>query len=195
MVVTNGDVSDIAQDRKFMQGLLEEIGICETPTKWSVTPCRSKYYSEYLDEEDWRDIWQLVWKLQMTIDQPVCPEIKANSLIPWTPTDVTGDEWLKVVDEDKTTCFVVSDFNNDADLRKAKAAILSNPQVEKLREKYRLDIPAFSYTKVLGKYKQLQVSLGQFEKNFYALGADYAEIVLSLCQDLGGTINFDERRA
>jgi len=193
-VVTNGDITDgIARDHDFISALLHEVQVDETPEKWAIMCCRSKYYSEYLESADWRDIWQIVWKVTITIATTIRRKRQKSPMIPWREADITGDEWIREP-PGKVMCLAVSDFTNQTTMQNAQQAILSDVEIKEMRSAHAFSEPMFSSTKVLNKYPQLHVLLGEFGDDFYSQGAQYAERILQICQHHGGTLNFSERR-
>ncbi len=62
-----------------------------------------------------------------------------------------------------------------------------------MRQQHSFSIPIFSQSELLNKYKQLHIDVGQFPGEFFAQGADYAERVLELCGQAGGTVHFEAR--
>jgi hypothetical protein len=190
-VVSNGDVDGISQDKKFIESILEEIGADIEVQDWSITPCRSGYYSEYLDEDDWRDAWLLVWKISVTASHEIkrVPDIKDL----WKGVNSTGDDWLEVVDDDAVDCLIVSDFDDELSMKEAVQSVLNDNKMKSMRKKYSAEKPKISCAKVLNKYYQVQVDLGKFPASFFSGDPDYAKLILSLCQEKGGTVSFSTR--
>ena len=84
LFVTRGDNGAIANGTiEFAQEILESIGVTGNVKSWKVAPFRSSYFSEYVGEPDWRDTWQLVWKIQIEINRPVesLPQLKSGSIV------------------------------------------------------------------------------------------------------------------
>jgi hypothetical protein len=194
-VLTRGDSNQIAKGTKeFIENILKDIGVNERVAKWSIYPCRSKYYSEYLGEDDWRDNWQIVWKVHVitTTNIGELPKIKEDAI----GTDATDDSWStkNVLDDtDKVACLVIADFDNEAALKKAQDTISGN-DLKEMRKRYSAGKPTFSRSVVSGKYHQLQINLGRFPGDFFAKGADYAERVIELCKNAEGTVHFEDRK-
>lgn len=193
-VVTNGDITDgIACDAGFIAALLHELQVDAQPAHWTITCCRSKYYSEYLDEDDWRGIWQIVWKVSITTVNPIKRKRQPRPVIPWREANITGDEWIRGP-AGKVMCLAVSDFPNQTAMENAQQAMLNDTAIREMQRASSLSESVFQYTKMLNKYPQLHILSGEFDDDFYAHGAPYAERVLQVCQQHGGTLNFAERR-
>lgn len=191
-VLTNGDVTGgVDQGKEFIEGLLKDIGIEAQASSWLIEPFRSNYFSEYLDEGNWRDIWQLVWRIQVALNV----EVKAvpGTQVAWVNTNATGSGWREEPGDDELVdCIVISDFDSEAALMQAQMAI-SSDDFKEMRKRYSVGIPTFGRSKTLGKYEQLQINLGKFPEKFYAEGADYAERVIEQCKKEKGTVHFEAR--
>jgi hypothetical protein len=187
-MLTNGDVAGIPQDEKFIQSVLKDIGVEASVKSWTIKVYRTNYYSDYLGEEDWRDIWQPVWKLHVVTDEEIRALPKRKT--PWMGTNATGKNLLDRPDRNAIiSCLVISDFKSEAALRKAQSA-LTNADFKQLQAQYSAGEPQFSRSEVLGKYKQLQIDLGEFGEEFYASRADYAEQVIEICKNAKGIVHY-----
>lgn len=190
-VLTNGDVSGIVQSKDFIEHILTDINIKTDVASWSIEPFRSNYYSDYLDEDDWRDTWQPVWRISIVTTKKIdsLPSYKEPSI----ETNATGKDWEARPSDDATIgCLVIADFKSETSLEKAKAAIVGS-RLKQMREKYSVDTPTFYRSEVLRKYKQLQINLGRFPGDFFAQGADYAEQVMDICKKAKGTVHYEDR--
>lgn len=192
-VVTTCDTPGIARDYDSIAALLHELQVDETPEHWTITCCRSKYYTDYPDSTDWPDIWQIVWNVRITTARPIRRKRQPRQVIPWREADIWGEDWIKEP-AGKVMCLAVSDFPNQTSMQNAQQAILNDSAIQAMQRASSLSAPVFQYTKVLNKYPQLHILLGEFDADFYAHGAPYAERVLQVCQQHGGTLNFSERR-
>jgi len=192
-VITNGDVPNgIPRSKEFIERVLKDMGIEANVASWSIEPYRTSYYSEYLDEDDWRGIWQLVWKARVVTTKEIgkLPEMR----VPWIGTNATGRGYWEGPDDDAAVgCLVISDFDSEGALKKAQAAITDSDELKEMQQRYSVGAPAFSRSEVLGKYQQLQIDLGEFSGEFFAQGADYAQRVMELCQQAKGTVHFEAR--
>jgi hypothetical protein len=193
-VLTRGDAFGVNKGTKeFVGQLLSDIGIEAQAKSWTVEHFRSKYYTDFLGEDDWRDNWQLLWRIQIVTSKKIGRLPKTE--LPWIETDATDESWETAPDDDDATvgCLVVADFSSEASLEKAEKAILDDDDSVKIQKKYDVGKPEFSRAEVLGKFPQLQIDLGQFPGKFFASGADYAERVMELCVKAKGTTHFAER--
>lgn len=182
-----GSISRGTKD--LFETLLADMGVEAEVASWSLEPYRSNYYTDFLGEIDWRDIWQLVWKTRLitTEDIVTFPEFE-GPYIETEAFDDTASFENTISDAAVVGCLIVSDFKSDTALLRAKSAIIST-DFSDMWQKYSVGRPVFSYS-LMGKYKQLQVDIGKFSGNFFAQGADYAEQVLELCKQAGGTVHF-----
>jgi hypothetical protein len=193
-VLTQGDADSINKGtKKFFQQVLDDLGVEAQVEKWEVNKYRSKYYTDYLGEDDWRDNWQPVWRAQVTAKEKIKDLAEMEEA--WVGTDATDETWkIAVEDDDEIVgCLVVADFKNGNDLKKAEKSILQNEEVGKMQKKYSAGKPQFYTSEVMNKFKQLQIDLGDFPGEFFAKGADYAEYVMKLCRKANGTTHFTER--
>lgn len=193
-VLTPGDAYSINRGtKKFFQKIFDDSGIEAKVKSWKVKKYRSKYYTEFLGEDDWRDNWQLIWRAEVTAAGKIkaLPEME----IPWIGTDATDETWKIAEDDaDETVgCLVVADFENEKDLKKAEKTIKEDEEAKKMQRKYSVGKPQFFTSEMIGEYKQLQIDLGDFPGQFFAKGADYAEYVMKLCRKAKGTTHFAER--
>jgi hypothetical protein len=191
-IVTGCDVPGIPRSEAFISFLLGELGVDAKPESWNVTWCRSNYYTDYRDEPDWQDVWQIAWRLVITMGRLVPPKRFKRPAVPWLEIDFTGEDWLKKPDHD-LTCLVNADFGKEADLQTAREAILGDPGIREMQAQSGSGQPVFAYTRVLGKYYQLQIMLGRFADTFYENGADYAGRILEICRRHKGTTHTSER--
>ena len=193
-VLTQGDAFSVNKGtKKFFQQIFDDLQIKTKIEKWNVKKYRSKYYTDYLGEDDWRDNWQIVWRAEVTATGKI-EELKEMEE-PWVGTDATDSTWKTAVEDDDETlgCLVVADFDNEKDLKKAEKNILEDKKIEEWQKKYSVSKPEFNHSEMMRIYKQLQIDLGDFEGEFFAKGADYAEFVMKLCKKAKGTIHFADR--
>jgi hypothetical protein len=195
-ILTRGDADAILEGtREFMEALSKDIGLELKVERWVIDPARTQYYSEYLDEEEWLDTWQIVWNVRLTATQNI-GSIPAQK-VAWIETNATDASWSTdkhLTDDAVVSCLVIADFRASKDLEKATAAVASNGTLEKMRAKYSVDAPIMENYDVTGGYKQLQINLGKFPGEFFASGADYAKSVMDLCKKAKGSLNFQARK-
>jgi len=194
-VLTDQECNSIAQGtNKFIENLLRDIGIEANVASWLIKPCRSNYYTDFLGEDDWRDVWQLVWKTRAVTMEEITGLPKLSE--PYIESEADDESWSfadRLHDDATVGCLVISDFDNEEDRQKTQAAIANDELIKNMQKQYSVSTLTFSYSELLGKYKQLQIYLGDFPGEFFAQGADYAEHVLELCKQAGGTVHFQSR--
>ena len=195
-VLTRGDADSILQGtREFMEALSKDIGVAVNVESWTIEPSRSQYYSEYLDEEEWLDTWQLIWNVRLVATENI--EALPARKVAWIETNATDASWTfekRLADDAVVSCLVIADFRTENDLEKAKGAVMADKSLEKMRAKYSVGAPVMESYEVVGKYKQLQINLGKFAGEFFASGADYAQKVMELCKKAKGSTNFQTRK-
>jgi hypothetical protein len=193
-VITRGDAYGVAKGtRQFFTQAAQALGVSAEVESWDVRAFRSKYYTDYLGEPDWRDNWQLVWQAKLVMAAPIGK--LPRSAAPWAELNAFDDTWHESSGAGgKVGCLVVADFADAGSRTKARQLIEADPQAKALQARYHLPDPAFGTSKVVGKFPQLQVDLGQVSDDFFANGADYAEHVMDLCRKAKGTVHFAARK-
>ncbi len=190
-ILINGDIpSGIATDRRFIEQLLNDIGISINVESWTIVSFRSIYFSEYLDRDDWRDVWPIIWKVHVKANKQIENPPKITDLL--IDTNASGSDWLDdPEDEDLIGCLVISDFDQEAALEKAQKNIITASQttLEDMRKRYMVGVPQFTRSKISNKYEQLEILLGEFPSSFFERGADYAQNVLEICEQANGIIH------
>jgi len=190
LLITRGDVSGIADGtREFAQVLLATLGVNADVTAWTVEPFRSTYFSEYLDEEDWRDRWQPVWRIgiQTSAEIDSLPEPAENGV----GTDAGDDSWTperRLRDDAEIRCLVLADFAVDETAEVERA-------VSDLVVSARGEVPQFRHVTIPGAIHQLQIDLGTFPASFFSGRAELAAKTTEVCEALGGTVHFQQRPA
>ncbi|KAF3889801.1 MULTISPECIES: hypothetical protein [Nostocales] len=178
--------------KNFFETLLKDMGIEGEVVNWLLKPYRSNYYTDYLGEADWHDVWQIVWKARVVTVEEI------STFLEWEETYIESeaiDESASlshtITDTATIGCLIVADFKSLATLIKTTKAI-ANANFSEIQHKYSVSPPIFNYS-LSKKYKQLQIDIGQFQSDFFLQGADYAEQILEICKQAGGTVNYQER--
>lgn len=192
VVITRGDNGAVSRGtEEFASGILETIGIYRRVVGWQVTPFRSKYFSEYLGEADWRDNWQLVWRVEIDTDAPAgpLPKLKRNGI----GTEVVDETWTpaqRLPDDAKVKCLIIADFKT------VKARVAAHDAITKRQQnesQERLQDPAFHVALVPPGFEELQIDLGPFDGKFYERGAEYAESIMEICRKHKGSVHFQKQ--
>jgi len=194
LFITRGDTTGIAEGtQEFAQQILETLGVRVRAKGWEVTPYRSKYFSEYLGEKDWRDNWQLIWKMRIETTEPLTGTPKAESSgIGTDAFDNSFNPLNRMRDDATVRCLVVADFSN-AKARDAAAEAVEELASANDERDQRFRTPEFSHAKLSNGVEQLQIDLGPFPASFYSKGAKLAEEVITVCKKAGATVHFQER--
>jgi hypothetical protein len=188
-ILTNGDVtSGTFDEAEFAASVLQEMKVDASIKSVSVTPFRSRYYSEYLDEDDWRAIWPVVWSYDLELRKPIVSwRVKSTEPL---GTNATGTGRLVPgpKDKDVVACLVCAKFSSATRAAKATTQAESDADCEEFRGKYKVGRPKVRQSK-LGKSVQLQLDLGRFSAQFFAKGADYAMRVQEVCEENHGVVH------
>lgn len=194
LILTRGETDAVSSGTlEFAQQLIRDIGLEIEVKSWSVKPCRSKYYSEYLGEEDWRDNWQILWKIEILSNTVIegFPELE-EAWIETNAYDESGTTETSYDDNTEVACLIISDFENELDLNNAQDSIQTllsrrssdNPTTSK---------STFENFRPTSGYHQLQINIGEFPGDFFARGADCAEEIMNLCLRMNGTVHCGDR--
>ena len=190
VLLTRGDTDSIAEgSMAFGQEIIKSIGLDDRVTGCAVKAFRSNYFSEYLGESDWRDVWQPVWKVEIAVNKPnvLVPQLRTNGI----GTDAEDESWTpqkRLRDDTMLNCLVIADFKNSKGRERARNAIVESGAAGPTRI-----IPTFHETRIVNKYEELQIDLGPFPARFYSEGASYAESTIDICRRLKGSVNFQQR--
>jgi hypothetical protein len=169
----------------FVSQLVGQIGVEGNVEAWSLTTCRSPYYTDYLDSDDWRDRWQVAWKARVELDRDVeLPELPPDGIVPADAEDASWSEENDFLKLESARCLVVADFPEPSALEHAQAAIELG-----LRSSTSASA-SFGQSRGMLKYPQLHVDLGEFGNEFFTEDAPAAQPVLALCAEYGGSLNF-----
>jgi hypothetical protein len=190
-MITNGDVTGgIFRSKDFLEALLRDAELEVEVDRWSIEAYRSKYYSEYLDGEDWRDIWPVVWKVRVRAAREIGRMPKMSHR--WIESNATGPNWTQGPKADASVgCLVVADFADRKDLEKAEQAVAGG-ELEASRREHSAKPPSFDRAH-LKRFWELQIDLGEFPGRFFSEGAPYAESVINTCEKAGGRTHFEQR--
>jgi hypothetical protein len=185
MVVTDSDSDQIADGTdQFVVGLLRDLEIDLTPTRWRLTTYRSLYYSDYLDD-GWEGRWPVVRKVR--VELPATPYRLPIARYGWIHTNATDASWTPEkhsLNLRSARCLVVADFANAAALERAKAVVIAAHTRGEVGGAL-----TFACADAFGAYPQLQIDMGDFPNAFYEDGAVDAEKVIRLLDQAGGSTN------
>ncbi|MER0169353.1 MAG: hypothetical protein DU489_01820 [Nitrosomonas sp.] len=192
-ILTRGDAYGLNRGTKdFVSQLANDMGLAANIEYWEINAYRSKYYTDFLGESDWRDNWQLIWRITLFASDSfvALPQMK----IPWIETNVLDQTWEIALDDDEATvgCLVVVDFSQERDSVIMQDTILLDEAVNRFQKRYAVGKPIFLPLKVLGNINQVQIDLGQFPGGFFRKGADYAVYIIETCLKNNGTVHFSE---
>lgn len=194
-VITGGDAYGINKGTQhFFEEAAASLGVDIEIISWNVRPSRSKYYTDFLGEPEWRDNWQLVWKARIEGVGPLKPLRAGKS--PWTGVDIFDDSWSGPCEDgvNDEGCLIVADFTSAANRQRAKAVMQSDQAAKSMQTTLGLPDPVFDVSTVANKYHQLQAELGRLPASFYAEGAGYGEYMMSICKEHKGTVHFADRK-
>ena len=176
--------------KEFCEKILLFLNIKLIVKSWEIEVCRTNHFSDYIGEDDWRDVWQIVWKLKILTDGSNIPAIQLPDI--FVELDIVDDSWNfdEVVTKDtKTSCLIISYFLSEKDREKAIEKI-SVKDVSSSKDKYSITTIKFSQNKIMDNYFQLTIDLGIFASDFYSNGAKYAEEIIDICKDFNGITHY-----
>ncbi|MET0398307.1 MAG: hypothetical protein ABW277_16015 [Longimicrobiaceae bacterium] len=180
--------------REFAQALFDALGVDARAERWEIKPYRSSYFSDFLDSDDWRDVWQVVWSAHLTADRAVELEDTGEPIV---ETEAEDDSWTdqkRVRDDARLPCLVIADFDDEEERARARSRV-EGRALQAARGEAGAPPPAFHEAEVADGVRQLQVDLGPFDSAFYAEGSGYAVRVREACERAGGTVNYQDRFA
>ena len=172
---------------ELVAGLLEAAGVSARVVRWSMRRFRTSYFTEYLDSDDWQDVWQPAWKVRAELAEPAffgkrAPggEYDANVVDDsWSPDNDTG----RIL---AAPCLVLADFPDPDALGRARKDVAELAPGVRLAEGRALD-----------RFPQLEIDLGDRPASFYEEGAGDAVALAEVCRSLGASTHVHEtlRRA
>ena len=177
-------------DTQLIANLLMDIDITLPIKSWSVLPIRTAYLSDFLDSNNWEDIWQLSWKVSVLLEESADLSHLVDDFC--YESDAVPSQRFPKIDV-IANCYVIADFQDYAAMEQAKARLAELSLRFPSNEKGLLRPPLFSQSKIMkNNYYHLQINLGKFEDKFFADGAAYAWEVMDICKKYGGTVDVDD---
>jgi hypothetical protein len=72
--ITQADSFQIHRgSREFIHAAMHALSITANASSWQITPGRSFYYSDYIEDKDWRDRWTRTWRIHVVPEAPLPP--------------------------------------------------------------------------------------------------------------------------
>jgi hypothetical protein len=176
--------------KEFCENILLFLNLKLKVKSWNIDVCRTNHFSDYIGEDDWRDVWQIVWKLKIYTHESDIPVIQLPDV--FVELDITDDSWNfseSDLKETKTSCLIISYFLSEKDKEKAIDKI-SSTDFSLYRNNYNTPVPKFSENKILNTYFQLTIDLGIFQSDFYSTGAQYVEEIIKICKEFNGITHY-----
>ncbi|MGB1251723.1 MAG: hypothetical protein ACPG8W_13985 [Candidatus Promineifilaceae bacterium] len=175
---------------EFVEQILAEWGINQTIVRWEVIACRTTYFSDYLDEEEWQDRWQSVWQLEVELANV---SVRPKESDEWRPTSAVDASWSfdkRLKQDTPRTCWLIADFAEQETMQAARAALESDEPCRAYQQTLGVATPVFYEGISHGERHQLQLDIGRFDQAFYASGAEYAAYVLKKLMDCGASVHY-----
>jgi hypothetical protein len=183
--------------KKFIEEVNAEnhtsIEIQNSISSWNIKPIRTCYYTDFLNEEEWQDNWQSLWMVKVNLKSALKSHPLKEGMIEISLQDVSQEsiqdykEPERVNTNDNISCVIICQFSKDVQFSAIKLAISSNDFSE-MQEKYGVQPFSVKHVEYV-KYQQVQINLGEFSSDFFSSGADYANQIIKICQQLGGIHN------
>lgn len=191
--LTPGDLGyEIAKGTKdFIGQILEDLKIQNEPENWKITPCRTKFFSDYLGEEDWRDNWQLVWKIAIQMKNSLIISIPHLEVTPTMAIDESWSSRNQINHERPVNCLIISNFLNQKSRNDAIRTIETDTTCTQMQKKLNINRPNFAKYDFGKNISQLHIDIGKLPGSFYSTGATYAEHIISIVQNSNGTIHYE----
>ncbi len=205
-------IQQINQGTKAMvKEMLKDLGLSDPLfDDWKVRHFITNYFTDDFESEEWQDIWSSMWEIKLKIRNYTDPNIETNTLIRSWAIDKT---WKGKTPIFPCECIIIVDFKDKKSLLRAKPLLehLSAQLSNNDKKEHDYDIPVnvkksfdeihklyhypnnLSVTRGSGQINQLIVSLGMFDKTFFAEGAELAQLVINFCHNLGGTTTWNEK--
>lgn len=182
--------------KSFFENLLDDIGLKATVETWEILTYRSNYQGLRDKKADWMEKWPINWRIKITLVN----KTKDLSFVTneyFESYAYSSDPSYHLHDKDKmekTTCLIISDFNENANLIKTQNKIENSELLKEMRKSlHTTQIPNFYVVNIGDTFFQLQIFLGQFPDSFYSEGAEYAKAVEKICLEGHGITSFEKR--
>ncbi len=200
--------------------MLNDLGSPEVSFEyWSIDRFVTDYLIDYPLSDDWKDIWTDTCEITVQLSEPINLKLKDTELIRTFARDTT---WEGEPLQFPIKCVVVADFSNPESTVKAKELLELIGQLSESAsplDELRVQIPYVSemiLTNFLKEYqeqrrlqakgacemsirqrpglpKQLVVSLGVFDEQFFIKENNLAEWLSGLIHELDGTATWEEK--
>jgi hypothetical protein len=186
LFVTQGDaLLAPAAGTEVAKAALEALGLDVTPRASRLEEMRTHYFSSHRGETgDWRDAWDLVWRLRtrLVVDRaPTLPAPPGGGYF-----DLDKAPGAMPNDTDRAwPCLLLADASESKTIDEAEAIVRrSHPDADCVRGR--------AYT----RYPQLRAVVGSHRSAWYERGAEEAEAILeSIAAETGASVHFDGLRA
>jgi hypothetical protein len=194
--------------------MLRDLGVTGvTVGRWQVSYFVTNYLADEPESDDWEDVWSLTWEIRL--DAPASFKLETPDDGDLARTSAYDETWDGDESYYPCVCVLIVDAPDEDTLRKitfvinevrdgsANGSGQSLPPglagtLAKLREAYAGVEGNTGYPTTrrrAGHPLQLIVSLGTFDEDFFADGAEIATLVSDLCHALGATTLWDETNA
>ena len=186
---TGYEIADGSQE--FIEQILRDLQMNNEPKSWAITTCRTKYFSDYIGEEDWRDNWQIVWKIKVDALKPIYISLQKKPFYPTSAVDTNWgyDQHLDHLSE--VDCLVIGDFSSNRKRKFAQKEVSKFIAENNSKVGKNFGEPIFNFHKTLEDTYQLHINLGKFSGGFFSEGAVYAENIMSIIQHCDGKIHYE----
>ena len=150
----------------FFNTILEDIECAPIAKKGKIEMCRTNYFSEYPEEDDYRGEWRAVWEATIELKEIIKQELPLLDDI-YIQSDAFDEssKFLGSFNAEYTTCILLADFEELNKLEKTQELIKENQKM-----KYPDQFLEFRMILIAKSYYQLMINLGEVKINFYTSG-------------------------
>ena len=171
----------------FFKTILEDISCSNQTKEGNIRFCRSDYFCEYPEDNDFRGTWRALWDLKLQLKKTLKEPILLDDVFIESEAFDESSKFMGTTPDDPTFCVIISDFSNMKDLLEAQKQIASKNSLE-------MNLPIeMRSTMIFEGISQLIINIGIVEKSFYEEGALEARIIQNICKEQGGTCHYTDR--
>ena len=171
----------------FFETILADIN-CPVPVKEGhIQFCRSDYFCEYPEDNDFRGTWRALWEVKLQLKEPLkkCPSLECIFIE--SEAFDHRSIFMGTNPDDLTFCMVIADFSTQEKLLEAEKQIM-------LKNSLEMHLPLeIRHAIITEEIFQLIINLGLVEREFYENGALDARIIQKICKKQGGTCHYRDR--
>jgi hypothetical protein len=171
----------------FFKTILKDIDCPVRAKEGNIRFCRSDYFCEYPEDEDFRGTWRALWDIKLQLKKPLKESVLLEDVFIESEAFDESSKFMGTTPDDLTFCVTIADFSNMEDLLEAQKQIDLKNNLD-----MNLSIEMRSTVISEGLF-QLIINIGLVEKSFYEEGALEARIIQEICKKHRGTCHYTDR--